>query len=423
MNLKHASGADPAPAGEAAPLVRADPPTRWQEIALLLGCGVGAALHAGKVPPALPSLLDELHLSIVQAAWVLSLLSAVGALAGFFAGRVTDRLGARRVAVVGLICMAAASYVGAMAQGAALLLASRAVEGLGFLLAVVAIPTVLGRAAAPSDRRFVSALWGIYMPTGLGVALVGAPLLLHAGGWRYLWRVCALLAALLAACLVATRAAAAPARQAVAQRQDVRWDRAAALRLALIFCMYTLQYLAVLGFLPTLLHQQGISIQQAGNLTAGVALANAAGNLLAGVLMTRHFRPAGLIGAGSLVMAVAALGIYLPAVGPFARYLLLLAFSLCGGLLPASVFASVPAAARGAGAAGTVMGLVVQGSNIGQLLGPPLAAAVAERAGGWQLTPVVLLPAALIALLAARGLPRSGGGPLSDPQRAPPARG
>jgi len=52
------------------------------------------------------------------------------------------------------------------------------------------------------------------------------------------------------------------------------------------------------------------------------------------------------------------------------------------------------------------MGLVVQFSHVGQLAGPPAVAAVAAAAGGFQLSALVLVPAALGAFAAARGLRR-----------------
>jgi len=79
-------------------------------------------------------------------------------------------------------------------------------------------------------------------------------------------------------------------------------------------------------------------------------------------------------------------------------------FSGFGGLIPASIFASVPAATPQQGSPATTMGFVVQASHFGQLIGPPIVAAVATAAGGWQLSVLVLVPAALIALAGALAL-------------------
>jgi hypothetical protein len=54
----------------------------------------------------------------------------------------------------------------------------------------------------------------------------------------------------------------------------------------------------------------------------------------------------------------------------------------------------------------TGMGFVVQFSHLGQLAGSPAVAAVADAAGGFQLSALVLIPAALAAFAAARRLKR-----------------
>lgn len=104
--------------------------TRWGYVTLLIASGIGAAMPVGKVPPALGALQRELHLTIVGAAWVISMFSVIGALLGLLAGSVADRLGARRAAVMGLAGMAAASLVGGHAANASVLLVPAALAAL-----------------------------------------------------------------------------------------------------------------------------------------------------------------------------------------------------------------------------------------------------------------------------------------------------
>jgi hypothetical protein len=98
-------------------------------------------------------------------------------------------------------------------------------------------------------------------------------------------------------------------------------------------------------------------------------------------------------------MSVTTLGIFTAALAPLARYCCAVAFFAFAGLVPASIFASVPTATPDRSSSATTMGLVVQASHLGQLVGPPAVAAVASF--GWPLAPAVLVPAALTALLVA----------------------
>jgi cyanate permease len=340
---------------------------------------------------------------------VLSLFSIVGGLGGALAGPLAERLGARRAAVLGLLCMAAASALGAQAGTARMLLASRALEGLGFVITVVAIPSLLLGASAERDRYFVPSLWGVYVPVGTAIALALSPQILRAGSWRTLWQLNAGLLLLLALLLAATTPPARLHRSAVWLSPRALLGvlgSGGPLLLAGIFACYTFQYLPVMGFLPSILEQQGYAAQRAGTLAALAVLANAVGNLGASALIARGIAPSRLIGVGCVVMALSASGLYSPLLGAAWRLALVFAFLGFAGLIPASIFALVPrvAAARGAGA--SIMGLVVQASHAGQLLGPPAVAALAAVSAGWQYSPLALLPAAAAALLGATRLGR-----------------
>ncbi|MFY9513123.1 MAG: MFS transporter, partial [Rubrivivax sp.] len=70
------------------------PPSRTALIVIL--AGVVAALHVGKLPPAIPVLRDALGLGLVQAGFLLSLVQLAGMTAGAVFGVVADGLGLRR---------------------------------------------------------------------------------------------------------------------------------------------------------------------------------------------------------------------------------------------------------------------------------------------------------------------------------------
>jgi cyanate permease len=164
--------------------------------------------------------------------------------------------------------------------------------------------------------------------------------------------------------------------------------------------------MSVMGFLPTILQAQGTTAQTAGILSALAVMANAVGNLSVSGLIARGALPRRLIAGACLVMVMAALGIYRPELHPVVRYALVVVLSGVGGLIPASIFALVPRVAQDRQSTATTMGFVVQFSHVGQLAGPPAVAAVAAAVGGFQLSALVLVPAALAAFCAARGLRR-----------------
>ena len=173
--------------------------TNWPAVWVIFAGGLAAGSYMTKVPPALPSLRVDLGLTLIESGWVQTMLYTIGAVAGVFFGAIADRFGPKRIALSGLVLMVAGGLLGAAAPGYLALLASRFLEGVGFMLFVVAAAPLIAAAAAPADRATAFSLWSSYMPTGGTLALVLAPIALAGFGWRGLW---ILLAAYAAACAV-----------------------------------------------------------------------------------------------------------------------------------------------------------------------------------------------------------------------------
>jgi MFS transporter, CP family, cyanate transporter len=69
---------------------------------IVFGAGVCAALHVGKLPPAIAALQQALGMTLLQAGFLLSLVQAAGMVAGIAFGVVADAMGLRRSMLVGL---------------------------------------------------------------------------------------------------------------------------------------------------------------------------------------------------------------------------------------------------------------------------------------------------------------------------------
>ena len=177
-----------------------------------------------------------------------------------------------------------------------------------------------------------------------------------------------------------------------------------ALLLALIFGLYTFQFIAMAGLLPVLLIERaGLSVSAAGMIAGLTWVANAVGNGSAGLLL-RAGLPVWTVVAGAFAfMAVAAFGIFAAGLPVFV--VALLASSSLGltGLIPGSVFAA--AGRLTSAAAGLVMtlGLINQGSNIGTLLGPAAMGSLVQHFG-WGGAWLLFAAVAICGLAAAAGL-------------------
>jgi MFS transporter, CP family, cyanate transporter len=388
--------------------------------ALVIAAGVCAALHVGKLAPAIVTLQAALGLSLVQAGFLLSTVQLAGMALGVAFGAVADGLGLRRSLILGLGILAAASAAGALADGAAALLMLRAIEGLGFLLVVLPAPGLVRQLVAPHRVSLMLGVWGAYMPGATALALLIGPAVIAATGWQGWWWALAVLTAMAALAVArgvpapgqaagrgADRTAGAPATALRAAVSGATASRDAARRwlarlrdtlghpgpwlVATAFAMYSGQWLAVIGFLPTIYAAAGVPATATGVLTAGAAAVNILGNLLAGRALHRGTPPPTLLAIGYGAMGLAAVLAFAGGEGapPWLRYGAVLAFSMLGGLIPATLFSLAVRLAPGPRTLSTTVGWVQQWSSFGQFAGPPLVAWVASRAGGWQWTGAV----------------------------------
>jgi len=357
-------------------------------LAAILAAAVVVSLNVGKLPPALPLLREEFGLGLVEASLLVSFFQLAGMLLGLFGGMLADRFGPRRVMRVGLCVAAAGSALGALAPDATVLLASRALESTGFILAVLPGPALIARDVPGPRLRGAMGVWSTYMPAGMALGLAASPLVYGAFGWRAAWW--AIAGASFAMAVVIGRAVAPdPGGRAVQGARALVRDTLRSPRswvLALAFGCYGAQWTGVFSFLPTLYSESGVPLALAGLLTALGVLSNVSGNLVSGLLLQRGVPRAALIAAGSIGMAFGA-WLCFGELGPFAlRYAGALLFSSMGGLIPGTLFATTAAYAPHPRAVGTATGLMQQGAAIGQFASPPLIAAVAAASGGWHHT-------------------------------------
>jgi hypothetical protein len=175
------------------------------------------------------------------------------------------------------------------------------------------------------------------------------------------------------------------------------------LLLALAFGTYTFQYFALTALFPTLLVERlGLSLAQAGTVSALVVLANAGGNVAAGGLMRLGVPLWATAGIGFACVGLLSFGVFshLPTLWVCISAAASLAIS---GAIPASIFAGAPRLAPAAPLVPLTIGLIMQASNLGQLLGPAALAGWIERLT-WTKSPFFFALVAILGVAIAAGL-------------------
>lgn len=380
--------------------------TRWRAAVVALLLGVIAAIYIGKLPPAIPALRAEFALSLAQSGWMVSAFNTLGMVASIFMGLFAARLGAWHLCLAGLALMAGGGMVGAFAPGAEWLLASRFLEGAGFLSIVVAAPGLIMLSTAVADRRRVFSFWGAYMPAGTTLGMLIAPLLIQASGWRALWLAtvaCALLALALLASLRHDYRLPADALRPTWSASAAPLKKPGPWWLSFAFGCYAFNYYAIMVWLPTfMVGERQTPLGVASLLTALMVAANIPGNILGGVLLQRGLARGTNVCIAGIATAITCAVAFAPGLPDWARYLGCVAFSFTVGVLPGSVMSAAQTHARTPAQVGTVQGMINQGSNLGQFASPLLVTAVVGVGMAWDRMLVLLLITS--ALIVASGL-------------------
>nr|WP_246706845.1 MFS transporter [Phyllobacterium sp. P30BS-XVII] len=367
---------------------------------LVIASGVVAALQVGKAAIAIPALRNDFHLNLGQAGWVMSIFALLAVVGGIPAGAATTRFGDRNLIVAGLLGIALGSAIGASTETFNILLAARVLEGTGLLFVVIAGSAILNRIAAAQDRDLVFAFWSCYMPAGIALAIL---LGLAIDGWRVFWfanAIVACLFALLLQILVPKEKSprAKPSLNTIAKNAGKTVTSAGPLLLAMMFAMYGLQFFALFSFLPVLLAERmGVSSTAAGMMTAFAIVTNILGNIGAGIAL-RHGVPRWLLLAvASAIMTMTGVAVFTLSGPTWLIFSLCVVFSGVGGCLPSAMMGAAPRAVPEAQLGAMSVGLVMQGSNLGQMIGPVVVGSLVD-AVGWKAAAIPVAIAGVIAI-------------------------
>ena len=376
------------------------------QVVLLMGSGVVAAGQIGKAVVAVPMIRSDLALGLDLAGLIVATFATLGATTGIAAGLVVGRLGARRSLIGGMSVITLANVAGAVAPDPLALLATRIIEGVGFLAVVLAIPSALAQLTRRGKRDFVMAAWSAYMPIGIMLMLLAAPLL-PTIGWRNFWLLnalatglCATLLAIYSPATTRTQTPSAFANAFAIVRQP------SCVLLAFAFFAYSCQYFSLVFALPLLLTSaHGVSLGEAGVLTAIILVISAIGHLSSSLLLRIGVPIWANIAAAFGCFALSSIAVYGDVLPPQGISIVAALALGAGGLAPGAIYAAAPHAAPAPTAVPPTIGLVQQASSLGQFAGPASLGLWVEHLG-WPAAPAILAPVALLGLACAFALRR-----------------
>ena len=172
-----------------ADLVRTGPdPRRWWALALLCSAYFMVILDVSIVNVALPSIQEDLHFKPDDLQWVLSAYALT--FGGFLllGGRVADVLGRRVVFMGGVALFTLASLACGLSSSEGMLIAARAVQGLGAaILSPAALSIITTTFDEGSERNKALGIWGAMGGSGAAVGVLLGGILTKALGWEWIF--------------------------------------------------------------------------------------------------------------------------------------------------------------------------------------------------------------------------------------------
>src|SRR5213078_4305930 len=163
---------------------------KWLVLAVVGTAFFMTILDVAIVNVAIPSIQRDLHIGESTVQWVLTAYAIT--FGGFLllGGRMADLLGRRLIFIVGLILFTVASLTCGLASSAAVLIASRAVQGIGAaIINPAALSIVTTTFEEGPERNKALGIWGALGGSGAAAGVLFGGILTKYLGWEWIFYV------------------------------------------------------------------------------------------------------------------------------------------------------------------------------------------------------------------------------------------
>ena len=164
----------------------ASPQGRWILLTTVLGSSM-ALLDSTVVNVALPHIGRDLGADLAALQWTVNAYMVTLAGLILLGGALGDRFGRRRIFVLGVLWFAAASLLCGLAPNAGVLIAARALQGIGGALLTPGSLALIQASFHADDRGRAVGLWSGFGGVGAAVGPFVGGWLVDGAGWRWVF--------------------------------------------------------------------------------------------------------------------------------------------------------------------------------------------------------------------------------------------
>jgi EmrB/QacA subfamily drug resistance transporter len=161
---------------------------KWSVLAVVGAAFFMTILDVAIVNVAIPSIQKDLHIAESTVQWVVTAYAIT--FGGFLllGGRMADLIGRRMIFIVGLVIFTIASLTCGLANGAGVLIASRAVQGVGAaIISPAALSIVTTTFTEGAERNKALGIWGALGGSGAAVGVLFGGVLTKYLGWEWIF--------------------------------------------------------------------------------------------------------------------------------------------------------------------------------------------------------------------------------------------
>ncbi|BAE86570.1 MFS transporter [Desulfitobacterium hafniense] len=360
--------------------------------------------HQFKVPTIMGELATSLNMTS-SASWLMSIFTFVGIFLALPAGSMAQKFGPKAMIVCAALFAAGGSLIGSLAPSGSLMIASRGIEGIGFILATVCGPLAIARFVEPSKIGSAIGIWAIWVPVGQILAFNITPIMYGSMSWNAIWVIFAVASLVMAAAtlfLVNNKKGNVPTAEALSSSAAKFTDVFSQKNLWLLcfsFSLFNLVFMATLSFVPAFLETSGMMGKSAAAFVTTLPM------IICMVSLPIFGKVSDIIGSlkKPLLVSLVVLG---PSVAMMFStnislvYIGAVLFGAIGMGVPAMILSSVGQVVESPELAGPGMGLMMIFQNLGMFLGTLVFMPIVGMMGGnFTSAGLVLIPIAVVALL------------------------
>lgn len=381
---------------------------RWLVFCSVFFLGILTSFGMFKAPTMFTTeFVSELGFTESNIGWVMSMFTLIGAVLAFPAGGIFARLGARKSLVITAISLIVGAVGGALSSSAAMMLASRFVEGVGMGLISVVGPAAVASIIPARKQGLAMGIWSVWFPAGVVLAMNITPMVYTLGGtWRANWWLSAVLAVAALVFVLAVYktppqedgggAANASEGGNASAGMKIKPDFFSIVMIAVAFgCWNVFNAGAIGGFYPSYLADvHELDTQLSGTISSVTNILVLALGPISGIVsdklnIHKGFIVFGLLGAA--VLLTFAFGDNMLLIWVF-----VIAMSFCSACCSTGVFSSVPLYAKDPSKVGLGMAIVAFFQNLGGCIGSAAFGSLAVNLG-WNMASLVFcVPVALV---------------------------